>query len=135
MHHSDKPFPMDTAYDAVEKPRTADTPEHTNRKERRAKAAQERGKAKRDRRVQLGIQLESESFDQQFGATGGFPNGKLNDVDQGEIRFGVGSRNGDVIVNFGTPVSWFACTPTHARDLALILLRAADRSEQGVDPG
>lgn len=60
-----------------------------------------------------------------LGATGKFPEGKLNQNDEGELRFSVGTRDGNVFMSFGKPVAWFAVPPEQAVDLAEILIRHA----------
>lgn len=40
-----------------------------------------------------------------LGATGEFPEGKLTEVDEGELKFAVGYMKGKVVIDFGTPVS------------------------------
>lgn len=65
---------------------------------------------------------------EELGATGKFPQGKLNPEDQGELRFGVASDEATnrVIVNLGQPVIWFAMDPGLARELAKVLVIHAD---------
>lgn len=64
-----------------------------------------------------------------FGATGEFPGGKFTPADEGEIRFGVTSHNGKVIVDFGKPVVWMGMDAAQARGLAEVLLKRADEAE------
>jgi len=63
----------------------------------------------------------------KMGPTGTFPDGKLNQGDQGELIFGVARdpKTGLVHVNFGTPVAWMAIPPETAVKLARVLLSAA----------
>ena len=61
-----------------------------------------------------------------FGATGRFPEGKIDPSDEGELRFGIAHRDGQVIVQFGKPVAWFALGPAQARELAALLQEHAD---------
>ena len=53
----------------------------------------------------------------KLGATGKFPQGKLNPDDEGELTVGVADDGKLVHVNFGKPVAWFALPP----DIALAL--------------
>jgi hypothetical protein len=64
----------------------------------------------------------------QFGATNKFPQGKLNDNDEGEIAFGVAAdkENGKVLINFGKPVAWFGMDREQAIELANTLRQKAD---------
>lgn len=61
------------------------------------------------------------------GATGAFPQGHLNDDDQGELRVAVGydKLDGIVRVEFGKPVSWLGLPLPEAKQLALLLLKHA----------
>jgi hypothetical protein len=62
-----------------------------------------------------------------IGPTGGFPQGKLNDDDEGELRMGVAydKLDGIVRVEFGKPVAWLGLPPPQAIQLAQLLLRHA----------
>jgi len=62
-----------------------------------------------------------------FGATGDFPQGKLNDHDEGGLRIGVAwdKLDGIVRVEFGKPVAWLGLPPPEAIGLAKLLLRHA----------
>jgi hypothetical protein len=42
----------------------------------------------------------------KLGATGKFPQGKLVNHDEGEIKFAVGVKDRKVIIEFGTSVKW-----------------------------
>lgn len=65
-----------------------------------------------------------------LGATGKFPEGKIAPADEGETRFAVGARrDGIVILNFGSPVSWLGMDVVRARMLATSLRKQADRAE------
>lgn len=53
-----------------------------------------------------------------FGATGEFPDGKLNELDEGGIRFGITVVDGKLIMNFGAkPITWIGFTKAEAIDL------------------
>lgn len=62
-----------------------------------------------------------------IGATGDFPQGKLNDSDEGALRMAIGydARDGIVRVDFGKPVAWLGLPPPEAVGLARLLLRHA----------
>ena len=62
-----------------------------------------------------------------LGATGAFPEGVLNEDDEGELRMGVAydPQSGLVNVNFGKPVAWLALPPENAVALAKTLLKHA----------
>lgn len=59
------------------------------------------------------------------GALGEFPEGKLTKSDEGSIQFALGSKDGKVILDFGTPVAWVGMTPQQAADLASSILSKA----------
>lgn len=59
------------------------------------------------------------------GAIGAFPEGKLTKSDEGAIQFAVGEKDGKVVLDFGTPVSWIGMSPQDAADLAQTLFRWA----------
>ncbi len=65
------------------------------------------------------------------GATGDFPQGQLNDDDQGGIRMAVAYDKlyGIVRVEFGKPVAWLGLPPPQAVELAKLLLRHAGAIE------
>ena len=62
-----------------------------------------------------------------FGATGDFPQGKLNDNDEGGLRLGVAydKLDGIVRIEFGKPVAWLGLPPPEAIQFARLLLRHA----------
>lgn len=66
---------------------------------------------------------------QGFGPTGKFPHGRLNEHDEGELRFGIAADPDAeiVILNFGTPVSSLGMPPDLAIKLAMSLIRNAQK--------
>ena len=63
----------------------------------------------------------------KVGATGRYPQGKLNDTDEGELTMAI-TRDGDVIrIGFGKPVAWLAMSPEEAVGLAQLLMQHAKR--------
>lgn len=62
-----------------------------------------------------------------LGATGTFPEGVLNDDDQGALKIGVTFDKADGLVHldFGKPVAWTAFAPEAAMNLARLLLKHA----------
>ena len=60
------------------------------------------------------------------GATGRFPQGKINPSDEGELVFKIGvTADGLVRIEFGKPVAWLAMSAREARELAQIILKNA----------
>jgi hypothetical protein len=62
-----------------------------------------------------------------LGATGEFPEGKLNPSDEGALKMAVGydPLNGVVHIEFGTPVAWLGLPPDNAIEFALLVMRHA----------
>lgn len=56
---------------------------------------------------------------------GEYPEGKLNDNDEGAIAIGVGHREGKVVIKFPKAVSWVGMTPQQAADVASSLIEHA----------
>ena len=58
-----------------------------------------------------------------LGATGEFPDGRVTDDDEGEIRFAVAadSERGLVHIDFGKPVHWMAMTPEQATEVGMLI--------------
>lgn len=65
-----------------------------------------------------------------LGATGEFPEGKLTEQDEGEIKIAVTDYQGKVIINFGTQVTWIGFTPELAELLAQSLLEKAAKARE-----
>lgn len=59
-----------------------------------------------------------------------YPNGQLNDNDEGELRMVAYVEKGAVVLNFGKPIAWVGFPPEIARDLAKLLMDKADEAEQ-----
>ncbi len=66
-----------------------------------------------------------------LGPTGRHPQGKLNEDDEGELRFAVGHDNGNVILDFGKPVVWVGLPPDTADDIADMLKKHAQAVRDG----
>lgn len=61
-----------------------------------------------------------------LGPTGKFPEGKLNQDDEGEMKFAVFADKNQIIVNFNSPVMWFGMGKETAYELAKLLVKHAD---------
>jgi hypothetical protein len=68
--------------------------------------------------------------DDRLGATGRFPDGKLDEDDQGELMMSVSHRQGLVYIKFGGPVTWLAMRPSDAIELAQTLIRHAEEQDE-----
>lgn len=55
---------------------------------------------------------------QSLGATGLYPDGALNQSDEGELRLAIAHDQNNVLINFGKPVAWFGLPPKQALALA-----------------
>jgi hypothetical protein len=64
---------------------------------------------------------------QRIGATGNYPQGKLDDTDEGELTIAITRADGIVRIEFGKPVAWIAMSPEHAVGLARLLLKHAEK--------
>ena len=63
---------------------------------------------------------------QQFGALGTYSDGSLGAHDKGDLKMGVAhDSKGNVHLNFGKEISWFAVPPAQAITLAKLLLTHA----------
>lgn len=74
--------------------------------------------------------MAQESLRKQFGPTNRFPEGKLNDTDEGEIQFGVSHdpASRKVVLNFGKPVAWIGMNAAQAMELSACLRKHAIES-------
>lgn len=59
----------------------------------------------------------------KLGATGQFPDGKLTNTDEGEIRVGIAQVDGRVVMNFGKPIEWIGFTKEQAKQIAESLIK------------
>lgn len=75
----------------------------------------------------LSPELKELFEDGQLGATGRFPEGKIHDSDEGEISFGVGVKDGKIVIEFGKPVAWLGMHPSQAIELGTMLRTKAKR--------
>ncbi|HEY9642139.1 MAG TPA: hypothetical protein V6C57_16755 [Coleofasciculaceae cyanobacterium] len=68
-------------------------------------------------------------MEHNLGSTGSFPDGKLNEYDEGQLRIGIAPdpTAGLVVVNFGTPVASFAMPPDMAVQFAYNLIKCAQQ--------
>lgn len=61
----------------------------------------------------------------KLGPTGKYPEGKLNDNDDGELRIAIGTESDKVKILFETDVSWFAMNPDEAIQLGEAIIKQA----------
>jgi hypothetical protein len=58
-----------------------------------------------------------------------FPRGKLNSTDEGQLALKVSSGKGAIRVDFNKPVAWLGLGAAGARELAAMLIKHAELSE------
>lgn len=63
----------------------------------------------------------------QLGPTGKFPEGHLNEDDEGEIQIAIGIENNKVVINFGKPIAWIGFTPEQADQIAFSLIEKSSK--------
>jgi hypothetical protein len=68
-----------------------------------------------------------ETAPEGLGATGRFPEGKLNEHDEGEIAFAVAAdpEHKKILIHFGTPVAFLGMTGEQAIQLGQMLIAKA----------
>lgn len=66
---------------------------------------------------------------EMVGATGQFPDGKLNAHDEGELKIAVATRDHKVVLAFGKPVAWIGMNPDDARVIAVSLMNKANDAD------
>lgn len=69
----------------------------------------------------------SHHYGPEIGATNKFPDGKINEQDQGQIMIGVTVKDDKVIMSFGKAVEWIGFTREEAIQVGQSLL---DRARQ-----
>ena len=65
-----------------------------------------------------------------LGATGRYPDGKLNEHDEGELRIAVGEHKGNVFLDFGKPITWLGMPPAQMRGLIEKLTAVCNRMQR-----
>ena len=59
-----------------------------------------------------------------------FPDGKLNEEDEGELITAIGIENGRVMVQWPQPITWVAFDPDKADEFADTLKRRAQEARE-----
>ena len=62
-----------------------------------------------------------------LGATGKFPNGKIDPSDEGELRVGISVKDDIVFIDFGKPVAWIGISKEQAIEIGKVLIEKATR--------
>ncbi len=66
----------------------------------------------------------------KLGRTEAFPDGKIDETDEGELRIAVSFTGGIVRIDFGTPVAWIGLSANGAKELAAALMKYASSGVQ-----
>jgi hypothetical protein len=66
-------------------------------------------------------------LDDILGATGNFPRGKIDRLDEGQIKFAIAAdhKTNTVLINFGKKVIWIGMTADEALEVAESLVNKA----------
>ena len=64
-----------------------------------------------------------------------YPMGQISPDDEGETNIGVAAdvKNGVVRIQFSKPIVWLAMPPSHAKELAKIIIQNADKVLKGAN--
>jgi hypothetical protein len=65
------------------------------------------------------------------GPTGDYPDGVLNDEDEGGLMMACTVVDGRVKIDFGKPIVWFALDPASALAFAAMITEAARHAKEG----
>jgi hypothetical protein len=68
----------------------------------------------------------------QFGATGDYPHGKMNEEDEGGLMMGITHDKGKVIINFGKPCDWIGMPPEQAFAFARLIAEHASAAMRDI---
>jgi len=67
--------------------------------------------------------MKIQALEQFLGATGKFPRGKIDRLDEGQIKFAIAADHDTktVLINFGKSIAWLGMTSDEAIDLGNLL--------------
>ena len=65
--------------------------------------------------------FKKDEVSNKLGATGKYPEGKLNEHDEGEITFAMAIDKGKLIMRFGKPLEWIGFSKQNVTDLITYL--------------
>jgi hypothetical protein len=69
------------------------------------------------------------------GPTDDYPDGKLNEHDEGGLMMAISVENGNVRLDFGKPVAWLALDPNRALAFAAAITGTAMRAKREAKDG
>lgn len=61
-----------------------------------------------------------------------YPDGKLNEEDEGEVGVAIGVKDGNVIIMFPKPVAWLGLPPEQAMEFGRAVIKRAREVMDGV---
>jgi len=64
------------------------------------------------------------------GPTGDFPEGQLSPMDEGGLMIALSIYAGNVKIDFGKPIAWFAMPPVTAENFAKRILAKAEEARK-----
>ena len=70
--------------------------------------------------------LERKIRELSLGATGRFPQGKIDPHDEGEIKISIGTKENKVVVSFGKSISWIGFDKAQALEISETLKKHAE---------
>ena len=68
-----------------------------------------------------------------LGAQGSYPDGKLNEADEGALQFAIARMDEFVVIDFGKSVTWLAVQAHDAKRIGQQLIEAARAVEQSLN--
>lgn len=71
-----------------------------------------------------------EDLKEKLGPLGEFPRGKIHPADNGALKFAVMAKDGNVVMAFGTEISWVGFSPEQAESIADALRLAAAQARK-----
>jgi hypothetical protein len=71
---------------------------------------------------------KKDDLPEELGATGEFPEGKLTEDDEGELKMAIGHNGNLVFINFGKPIKWMGMNPSEALQMAKIITEHAEKA-------
>lgn len=72
--------------------------------------------------------MKGKSNAEKIGPTGDYPQGRLNEKDEGALNIGLAMIDGNVMFNFGKPIVWFAMPPKEAYSFAENIIAKANEA-------
>lgn len=73
--------------------------------------------------------VKTKAKELKLGTTGLFPDGKINEHDEGELRCSIATDeiHHQVIIDFGTQIAWLSFNPDEAINFANLIIEKANK--------